>query len=59
VPANASATVYIPTSDLHLVKESGIDLLKANGVKYLKIEDGNAILSIGSGEYVFEFPLDE
>ncbi|MCF8339361.1 MAG: glycoside hydrolase family 78 protein [Chitinophagaceae bacterium] len=59
VPANASATVYIPASDLHLVKESGIDLLKANGVKYLKIEDGNAILSIGSGEYVFEFPLDE
>ena len=59
VPANASATVYIPISDLQLVKESGIDVVKANGVKYVKMEGGNAILSIGSGEYVFEFPLDE
>jgi alpha-L-rhamnosidase len=53
VPANTSATIYIPTEKVEFVKESG-DLAKsANGVKFLKTENGNAVYNIGSGEYEF------
>jgi alpha-L-rhamnosidase len=53
IPANASATVYLPTEDVDSVRESNHRLDDVDGVKFKTVEDGRAILNVGSGEYVF------
>lgn len=53
IPANTSATVYIPGRSLNDVLESGKELAKAEGVQSVKWENGSAIVQIGSGQYTF------
>jgi alpha-L-rhamnosidase len=53
IPANTSATVYIPARSLSDVMESGQDLSKIEGVQSLKFENGLAIVQVGSGQYKF------
>ena len=53
IPANTSATVYIPAKSVNDVMESGKELLKAEGVQSVKCESGSAIVQIGSGQYNF------
>ena len=53
VPANGSATVYIPAKSVTDVIESGVELSKAEGVQLVKFENGTAIVQVGSGNYKF------
>ena len=53
IPANTSATVYIPAKSLNDVMESGKELSKAEGVQSVRWENGSAIVQIGSGQYKF------
>ncbi|MES2773109.1 MAG: family 78 glycoside hydrolase catalytic domain [Bacteroidota bacterium] len=53
VPANTSATVYIPAAAASAVRESGQPLSKAKGIRVKKIEDGRVIMEVGSGNYLF------
>ena len=53
VPANTTATVYMPAGDVAEIAESGKPLAQADGVKFLRIEEGRAVLKLGSGEYEF------
>ena len=53
IPANTSATVYIPATSANEVMESGKELSKAEGVQSVKFENGTAIVLVGSGEYKF------
>jgi alpha-L-rhamnosidase len=53
IPANTSATVYIPARSIADVMESGKELSKAEGVQLIKWENGLAIVQIGSGQYKF------
>jgi alpha-L-rhamnosidase len=53
VPANTSATVYVPAKDIQSVTESGRILSKATGVKLVKMEADCAVLEVGSGDYQF------
>ena len=53
VPANSSATVYIPAKSLTDVIESGVDVSKAEGVLSVKFENEIAIVQVGSGDYKF------
>ncbi len=53
VPANARATVILPTSDSGNVTESGRPLEEAEGVSGARVEDGSVCCHIGSGEYAF------
>jgi alpha-L-rhamnosidase len=57
VPANATATVYVPTKDPAAVTEGGELAGGATGVKYLRAEAGAAVYEIGSGVYHFESAL--
>ena len=57
IPANATATVYVPADDTGLVFESGKPAAKAAGVKFEKMENGAAVYAVGSGTYRFESPL--
>jgi alpha-L-rhamnosidase len=53
VPANTTATVYLPAKNIQSVTESGRILSKATGVKFVKMEAGCAVLAVGSGNYRF------
>lgn len=54
VPANTTATVYIPAEDISEVTESGMSATASEGVKFLKTENGYAVYSVGSGNYNFQ-----
>ena len=53
IPANTSATVYIPARSLSDILESEKELSKAEGVQAVKWEKGSAIVQVGSGQYKF------
>jgi alpha-L-rhamnosidase len=54
IPANTTATVYVPASGPGQVKESGRPAADARGVHFIKQEGSRSIFEIGSGHYVFE-----
>ncbi len=53
IPANTTATIYIPAEKEGDVTESGRNASKVEGVKFIKLEDGRAVYEIGSGSYHF------
>ena len=53
IPANTTATVYVPAQDPAKVREGGKDPARAPGVKFLRAEAGCAVFEIGSGQYRF------
>ncbi|HEU5069019.1 MAG TPA: family 78 glycoside hydrolase catalytic domain [Verrucomicrobiae bacterium] len=53
IPANATATVYVPATDAGSVREGGFLASGRPGVKFLRSEGDRAVLHIGSGEYRF------
>ena len=57
IPANTTATVYVPAKDKSDVTENGLSAEKAVGVEFIRLEDGNAVYELGSGQYRFESKL--
>ncbi len=53
VPANTSATLYLPASAPGAVKEGGKDASSAKGVTFIKHENGRAVYKLESGSYEF------
>jgi len=53
IPANTTATVYVPAKDEAAITESGSPAAKAEGVKFLRMEKGAAVYEVGSGTYRF------
>jgi alpha-L-rhamnosidase len=53
IPANTTATVFIPTNDLARITESGLPANSAGGVHFSKMEGDTAVFEIGSGSYHF------
>ena len=53
IPANTTATIYLPATSADKITESGHSLARAHGVRFVKMEDGWAILEAGSGIYHF------
>lgn len=53
IPANTTATVYVPAKDASSVRESGKPASAAEGVTFLKMENGSAVFAVGSGRYQF------
>jgi alpha-L-rhamnosidase len=56
IPANTTATVYIPVAKAEAVKESGKPATEAEGVKFVRVEHGEAVFDVPSGKYNFEWP---
>jgi alpha-L-rhamnosidase len=54
VPANTTATLYLPTADAAGVRESGKPLAEAQGVLGSKAEKNLAVVELGSGSYEFK-----
>ena len=53
LPANTTATVYLPTSHRSHIVESGKRVEDAEGVVYVQEENTWTLFEIGSGEYKF------
>jgi alpha-L-rhamnosidase len=53
IPANTHATVYVPAHAVVEITESGRPLARAKGVKFVRMEDGRAVLHVVSGSYRF------
>lgn len=58
IPANVTATVYVPTSHPANVQEGGRPATEAQSVKLLRHEPGVAVFEVGSGTYQFVNNLD-
>jgi hypothetical protein len=57
IPANTTATVFVPAKTSAGVTESGKPASSSRGVKFLRDENGCAVFEIGSGDYDFESKL--
>jgi alpha-L-rhamnosidase len=53
IPANTTATVFLPAKSPDSVKESGQPLAKAKCVKFLRQEGDRVLLTVESGSYRF------
>ena len=53
IPANTTATVFLPAQDASEVFESGRRAAKAPGVRFLRQENNRAVYEIGAGKYQF------
>jgi alpha-L-rhamnosidase len=56
IPANTTATVYIPASARDKVTESGKSADKAEGVNFVGMSGATAVYEVGSGSYRFTSP---
>ena len=59
IPANTTATVYIPAKDAAGVTESGKPIAHVEGVKFLRMQRGAAVYAVGSGSYRFRSSFPE
>ena len=53
IPANTTATVIVPTTDLKSITESGVAASRTKGVTFFKSENGRALFHVESGSYMF------
>lgn len=53
LPANTTATVFLPATSAETVSESGLPASQSAGVTFLRQEGDRAVFQIGSGSYVF------
>jgi alpha-L-rhamnosidase len=54
IPANTTATVYVPTKSAETVVESGHPVRQNRHVKFMRTEKGCAIYAVASGSYYFQ-----
>lgn len=57
IPANTAATVFVPAKAAAAVTESGKPGNSAEGVKFLRAQEGAAVYAVGSGTYRFQSTL--
>jgi alpha-L-rhamnosidase len=53
VPANTSATLYLPATSAESVMRDGKKIKNERGLKFVKFENGKAVYELQSGSYVF------
>ena len=53
IPANTTATLYIPAVSENAVTEGGKPAAEVEGISFVKYEDGKAVYELASGSYEF------
>jgi alpha-L-rhamnosidase len=53
IPANSTATVYVPAKDVAKVIEGGTPASQSPGIQFLKMESSYAVFQVQSGVYQF------
>ena len=54
VPANTTATLYLPANSIKNIFEGNKSLKKRKGIEYIGMENGKVVLRLLSGKYSFE-----
>ncbi len=54
IPANTTATIYIPTAEGATVTEGNTSADQSPGIKLLRREDGSSVFAVSAGSYAFE-----
>jgi alpha-L-rhamnosidase len=57
IPANTTASVYIPADRPEAIKESGKELASLQRPGHIEMKDGYVIIKLGSGKYRFSTEL--
>ena len=58
VPSNTQATVQLPGASPAKVAESGVLLAEAPGIFGVTQTDNATICNVGSGQYIFDYPIE-
>jgi alpha-L-rhamnosidase len=53
IPANTSATVYVPAKDVERITESGVTARQAPGVQFVRMDGDAAVFTVQSGKFRF------
>lgn len=53
IPANTTAVLYIPANDVQHILENNKPVTDAEGIRFIRMYGGKAVLEVGSGEYAF------
>jgi alpha-L-rhamnosidase len=53
IPANTTATVYVPAEGVEAVFEGDTPAVEADGVRFVHMEEGAAVFNVESGRYRF------
>jgi alpha-L-rhamnosidase len=59
VPANTTATVYVPAKDASHVMENGHAVERAPGITFLRTENGFAVFEVEAGSYSFSSKVNK
>jgi len=59
IPANTTATVYVPAKDASHVAENGHSVEKVQGITFLRTENGFAVFDVEAGSYSFSSQFDK
>lgn len=57
IPANTTAQINVPTTNVSAITESGMPAATAPGVTYVGVSNSAAIYTVGSGNYMFSSPF--
>lgn len=57
IPANTTATLYLPSKNVNNIKEGGKIISNSNDIKFIKYENSKSIFELKSGKYIFEVKL--
>jgi alpha-L-rhamnosidase len=57
IPANTTATVYLPIANAAQVREQDKPISNTPGITFLRNEDSRTVWTVASGEYHFSGPL--
>jgi len=57
IPANTTATVFVPGREAAIVAQSSQVASQSEGVKLLRLQDNVAVYAVGSGTYQFQATL--
>ena len=53
VPGNTTAVIYVPAREDADVKEGNKSAASSEGIRFVKMDNGNAVFEVGSGHYSF------
>ena len=53
IPANSTATVYLPAGNVKSVTEGGRPADTSDGVRFVRMEERAAVYRVDSGNYLF------
>jgi alpha-L-rhamnosidase len=58
VPANTTATVFLPGAEASQVTECGQAVESAEGIIHVSQEQEATVIEVGSGKYAFAYPFN-